>query len=180
VDSLPIHTITREKSWKWHRYTDITTKNSFFITEGYMWSAPVFLCLLMMTNPKKWPRDTKSAIDESGPTTSRTVHNSPDKCCNAIAAHKIASPESNTQSSDVCFAKSSELILITTPSNKSRTHASFFKRSPPTVSEKVQGWTKLFMELLGYHSNLKPLAILDDESPTIKRGSSIACRQFAI
>jgi hypothetical protein len=44
----------------------------------------------------------------------------------------------------------------------------FFSRSRPTVSEKVHGSTRLFMELLGYHSNLNPLSVLDDESPTTK------------
>jgi hypothetical protein len=33
----------------------------------------------------------------------------------------------------------------------------------PTVSEKVQGCTRRFMELLGYHSNLNPLSVLDNE-----------------
>jgi hypothetical protein len=32
----------------------------------------------------------------------------------------------------------------------------FFRRSRPTVSEKVQGCTRLFMEFLGYHSNINP------------------------
>jgi hypothetical protein len=36
--------------------------------------------------------------------------------------------------------------------------------------KKFRGTTpiRLFMELLGYHSNLNPLSVLDYESPTIK------------
>jgi hypothetical protein len=36
------------------------------------------------------------------------------------------------------------------------------------MSEKVQGCMRLFMELLDYRSNLDPLFVLDDESPTTK------------
>jgi hypothetical protein len=48
------------------------------------------------------------------------------------------------------------LTSYETPPNKSRTSANFFRRSRPTVSEKVQRCTRLLMELIGYHSNLNP------------------------
>jgi hypothetical protein len=47
-------------------------------------------------------------------------------------------------------------------------------RSGRTVSEKVQGCMRIFMELFGYRSNLNPLSILD-ESPTTKSRREKGC-----